>query len=174
MDFGIKYQGHGDNVTLTGYSDADYARDTATRRSTTGYIFLMSGRAVSWTSQRQGIVSLSTTEAEYVAASTASKELVWLTRLLSDIECRCDQPSVLFVDNQSAIKLIKNPKFHERTKHIDIRYHFIRERFVRGDLTVKYVGTNEQCANFLTKALANERFLALLGMIEVCEFATCQ
>lgn len=167
MDFGIKYQGRND-VMLIGYSDADYAGDIVTRRSTTGYIFMISGGAVSWTSQRQSMVSLSTTEAEYVAASAASKELVWLRRLLNDIDCQCDQPTTLFVDSQSAIKLIKNPEFHKRTKHIDILYHFIRERYIRGDLILKYVNTNEQCADFLTKVLCKERLKRLLSMIGVC------
>ena len=165
---GIKYQRSGDNIILKGYSDADYAGDTETRRSTTGYIFMISGGAVSWTSQRQSTTSLSTTEAEYVAASTACRELVWLRQLLCDVDCRCDQPSVLLVDNQSAIRLIKNPEFHKRTKRIDFQYHFIREKFVCGDLVVKYVNTSKQCADFLTKALCKKRLSALLEMIGVC------
>lgn len=169
MNFGIRYQSCNDDISLKGYSDADYAGDAMTRRSTTGYIFVISGGAVSWSSKRQRMVSLSTTEAEYVAASEASKELVWLRRLLNDVDCRCDKPSVLLVDNQSAIRLIKNPEFHKRTKHIDIRYHFVRERFTCGDLIVEYVSTNDQCADFLTKALCGERFDTLLNLIGMCD-----
>jgi len=91
MELGIRYQNSGGNMILKGYSDADYAGDTETRRSITGYIFTIAGGAVSWKSQRQSMLSLSTTEAEYVAASAASKELIWLRRLLNDIDCRCDE-----------------------------------------------------------------------------------
>jgi len=104
VELGIRYQSSGGNVILTGYSDADYAGDTETKRFITGYIFVITGEAVSWMSQRQSMVSLSTTEAEYVAASAASKELIWLRHLLSDIDCRCDKP-VLLVDNQSNNKI---------------------------------------------------------------------
>jgi len=114
------------------------------------------------------MVSLSTTEAEYVAASAASKELIRLQRLLNDIDGRCDNPPVLLIDNQSAIKLIKNPEFHERTKHIDIKYHFVRERFVRGELIVKYISTSKQCADFLTKALSADKLNMLLSTIGMC------
>lgn len=165
IDLGIRYQRSGNATTLTGYSDADYAGDTETRRSTTGYIFTISGGAVSWASQRQSMVSLSTTEAEYIAASTATKELVWLRRLLNDVDSQCDQPSVLYIDNQSAIKLIRNPEFHKRSKHIDIRYHFVREKLASNELIVKYVNTNEQCADFLTKALSGEKLNVLIRMI---------
>ena len=80
-----------------------------------------------WKSQRQKCVSLSTTESEYVAASAGGKEVVWMRRLLQDIGRREDQSTELFIDNQSAIKLVRNPEFHQRTKHIDVKFHFIRD-----------------------------------------------
>lgn len=96
---------------------------------------------------------MSTTESEYIAAASAAKEAVWLRNLLNDIGCRCEKAIILYIDNQSAIRLIKNPEFHKRTKHIDIRHHFIREKVEQGDIEVKYVPTNYQRADILTKAL---------------------
>ncbi|UYV80029.1 hypothetical protein LAZ67_18001468 [Cordylochernes scorpioides] len=122
---GILYASHQE---LTGYSDSDYARDIDSRKSTTGYIFMLNHGAVSWSSQKQSTVALSTTESEYIAACAATKEMVWLRRLLKDIGIKMDRPTVLNMDNQAAIKLVQNPEFHKRTKHIDVRYHYIRTK----------------------------------------------
>lgn len=157
-EYGIKYVGGGSKSELVGFSDADYAGDIETRRSTTGYVFCLTNGAVSWSSQRQKLVTLSTTEAEYVAASAAARESIWLRKLLSDIGCPCEKETTLFVDNQSAIQLVKNPVYHKRTKHIDIRYHFIREKTENGDIAVEYVPSEEQRADIFTKALPRERF----------------
>lgn len=100
--------------------------------------------------------------AEYVAPSMASRELVWLRQLLKDIHNPYHDRTVLSMNNQNAIKLIKNPEFHRKTKHIDIYYHFVRERHTLGDLSVKYVKSEEQLADFFTKALTKERFATLL------------
>lgn len=113
---------------------------------------------------------LSTTEAEYVAASTATRELVWLRRLLSDIGCQCKMPTMLYIDNQSTIKLIKNPEFHKRTEHIDIQYHFLREKYYDKELNIKYVKSEDQCADFLTKALPKEKFNHLVELNGMCVY----
>ncbi|UYV67990.1 hypothetical protein LAZ67_5002731 [Cordylochernes scorpioides] len=122
---GILYANHQE---LTGYSDSAFARDIDSRKSTTGYIFMLNHGAVSWSSQKQSTVALSTTESEYIAACAATKEMVWLRRLLKDIGIKMDRPTVLNMDNQAAIKLVQNPEFHKRTKHIDVRYHYIRTK----------------------------------------------
>lgn len=127
VNMGIEYRSGGSEPELMGFSNADYASDLETRRSTTGYVFSFANGAVTWSSQRQRLVTLSTTESEYVAASVAAREAVWLRNLLDDVERRCDGATPLYVDNQSTIKLVKNPEFHKRTKHIDVRYHHIRE-----------------------------------------------
>ena len=158
-----------ENHSLVGYSDADYANDTETRRSVTGYVFLMSGGAITWSSQRQKLVTLSTTEAEYVAAATAAREVVWLRRLLSDIKRRCVSPTVLYVDNQGAIKLSKNAEHHKRTKHIDVRYYFLREKQESGEISVEYVPTDLQKADGLTKALPRDKFNFMRCEIGLCE-----
>lgn len=167
IDFGILYQTCESDFCVSGFSDSDFAGDMDTRRSTSGFVFCLAGGAVTWASQRQKIVTLSTTEAEYVAAATASKEAVWLRKLMKDLGCSNGNPICLFVDNQSAIKLVKNPEYHKRTKHIDIKYHFIRERVQEGDLIIKYVSSHDQKADIFTKPFAKDRFLFLresLGM----------
>lgn len=168
-NYGLLY--HSDErERIRGFSDADYAGDTDTRRSTTGFCFLIGNGVVSWNSERQKSVSLSTTESEYVAASNAVKELVWIKRMVNELAPGDLMSSILYVDNQSAIRLIKNPEFHKRSKHIDVRYHFIRERFQEGDFDLEYVPTKEQIADVFTKALPKEQFQILrlcLGVTKV-------
>ncbi|KMQ92933.1 integrase core domain protein [Lasius niger] len=160
-DLGIEYRSSGSESKLVGFSDADYAGDLETRRSTTGYLFSLASGPVTWSSRRQKIVTLSTTEAEYIAASSAAKEAVWLRNLLDEVGYRCDSPTVLYVDNQSAIKIAKNPEFHERTKHIDVRYHHIRKMVENAAIQVLYVPSEMQKADILTKALSKESFRRL-------------
>lgn len=153
--------------SFVAYSDADYAGDKATRRSTSGYVCLAAGGAVSWSSKMQRCVSLSTTEAEFVAASLAAQTVIWLNRLYKEVRGFTVIPT-LFVDNQSAIKLVKNPVFHFKTKHIDTRYKFVQEMYHEKMVDVLYVPSKEQVADTLTKALPKESFLrarTLLGMI---------
>ncbi|UYV84108.1 hypothetical protein LAZ67_X001200 [Cordylochernes scorpioides] len=122
---------------LVGYSDSDFARDVDSRKSTTGYAFMMNGGTVSWASQRQPIIALSTTESEYIAACSAAKELIWIRRLLQGIGCDITKETELYIDNQAAIKLVENPVFHKRTKHIDVHYHFIRSKHEEGGACVQ-------------------------------------
>lgn len=137
------------------YSDADYAGNNVTRKSTSH-----ANAAIIWQSKRQQFVALSTTEAEFVSAATAAKEIPWLKKLFSDCEL-IDLNYVLFINNLSALKLVKNPKFHQRTKHIDVKYQFIRDLHEKGTINVKYVESEEQVADILTKALAKPRFVYL-------------
>ena len=113
---------------------------------------------ITWLSKKQGIVALSTTEAEYVALSTATQEAVWLRRLLMDINALPNGPTVLMEDNQGAIAIAKNPIVHARTKHIDIRYHYIREAVQGRTIKLEYCPTNEMLADILTKPLSKGRF----------------
>lgn len=166
-DMGIRYES-GINLDLCGYSDADYAGDIETRRSTSGYVFMFGNGIISWGSERQKSVALSTTESEYMAAAHAMKELVWLHRLLSELlSGNLDKP-IFLMDNQSAIRLVKNPEFHKRTKHIDVRYHFIREKYEDGIFVLDYVATDEQAADIMTKALPKNKhqyFCKLMGLV---------
>ena len=158
INYGILYDGNGKYGNVVGYSDSDFAGDILTRRSTSGFLFMLSYGPISWFSQRQRMVTLSTTESEYVAASEATKEAIWFISLMSEIGHSCASAINLFIDNQSAIRLIKNPEFHKRTKHIDVRFHFIRERQENGEISVKYVKSSEQLADIFTKGLTRVIF----------------
>ncbi|XP_076547399.1 uncharacterized protein LOC143305951 [Osmia lignaria lignaria] len=138
-NMGIEYREKGSKVELTGYSDADFAGDVETRRLTTGYAFYIANGVVTWSSQRQRLVSVSTTESEYIAAATATKEAVWLRTLLKNMGHQCREPTKLYVDNQSTIRLVRNPEFHKRTKHIDVKFHFIREKSESGEIDIVFV-----------------------------------
>lgn len=164
-DYGLCYTPSKSN--LVGYSDADYAKDTSTRRSLTGYVFMKNGAAVTWATQRQQSVALSTTEAEFMAACSATKEAIWLKGLLMDINEFNQNSICLNIDNQSAICLIKNVDYHKRCKHIDIRYNFIKEKYSEKQIDLKYVNTKEQYADIFTKALPKEQFQYLRNKIGV-------
>lgn len=166
--WGLRFGGR---QPLLGYCDADYAGDVDSRRSTSGYSFLLNGAAVSWASKLQPTVAMSTTEAEYIAAAVAAREGIWLKQLLLDVG-QTEGPVQLRSDNQSAIHLMHNPGGTARSKHIDIAHHFVRDRVSRGDLAVRYVGTGEMVADVLTKALPGAllaRCREGLGMAEVQE-----
>jgi hypothetical protein len=163
-DYGLLYKVDSPVQSLHGFSDADYAGDLKTRHSRTGVVCMYSGGAISWFSQKQRSVVLSTTEAEYVAASEAAKELVWLKRLFSEVTCLKDSPKLL-VDNMSAVKLANNPEFHQRSKHIDVKYHFVREKCSDGTLNIGHVEGLKQVADILTKPLAGPRFKTLCEML---------
>ena len=163
---GLSYKKCADG-NLIGYSDADWAGDVDDRHSTSGNVFLLAKGAVSWLSKKQATVALSTAEAEYVALSAATQEAIWLRRLLTDVGEPLEDPIVINEDNQGAIAMAKNPVGHARTKHIDIRYHFVREGVQNGAIILKYVATGEMIADILTKPLPRHSFEKLvleLGM----------
>ena len=148
---------------LIGYCDADYADDVATRRSFTGYVFMLNGGAVSWQAKKQTTVTLSTAEAEYLAQTEAVKEGLWWKQFIGELDLDCvDSNTIqLYGDNQAAIALTKNPEFHQRTKHIDIRHHFIREHVNNGDIKLDYINTDGMIADVLTKPLAKNAHMKL-------------
>lgn len=158
VNFGILYRGESG---VLGYSDADWAGDADDRKSTSGYMFLIAGGPVSWKSRKQSTVALSTAEAEYVALSTAVQECMWMQRLLSELGNPPDGPTTILEDNQSSIAMAKNPQFHGRAKHIDIKHHFIRDQVSIGSIELQYCPTNEMLADVLTKGLAHEKFSIL-------------
>jgi hypothetical protein len=153
---------------ITGYSDSDLAGDVDDTKSTSGSVFLLGTSLVTWCSQKQRVVALSSCEAEYIASANAACQGIWLSRLLGGL-LGIQTPKVkLLVDNKSAIALSKNPVHHDRSKHIDTRYHFIRDCVERGEVKVDHVGTADQLADILTKALGRVRFVELrqqLGVI---------
>ena len=165
----LTYQG-GPKLELTGFVDADWAGNVNDRRSISGFVFKIANGAISWSSKKQASTALSSTEAEYVAGAHAAKELVWLRALLAEIGSPCEGPTVLLMDNQSAMAIAENPVYHARTKHIAVRHHFLREKVEDGDLKLKYLPTGDQVADVLTKSLArekHERFTKEMGLRRV-------
>jgi hypothetical protein len=153
--YGLCYQGRPglDRVVdIHGFVDADWAGDLDRRRSTSGYVFNLFGGAISWMSKRQAIVALSTTEDEYMAATHARKEAVWLQRLCSGIGL-VQQAVRLDCDSQSAIFLAKNPTYHSKTKHIDVQYHFVRDMVEEKKVLLEKVDTLKNAADSLTKSV---------------------
>lgn len=172
VNFGLKFtmsENDDENENeLFGYSDANWAGDVDTRRSTSGYVFKVANCTVSWCSKKQASVTKSTTEAEYIALSQATQEAIWMRRLLTDIGCKSEEPTTMYEDNQGAIEISKNPRFHNRTKHIDITFHFIREKISSNEVKVVYCSTNSMLADIMTKGLTKERFQRLRNMLNVC------
>ena len=167
MDYGLCFDGQ-EGSELIGYSDSDWAGDLDTRRSTSGYMFQIGGATISWCSKRQLTVARSSTEAEYVALSAAAQECIWLRRLLTDFMLGDDKPTTLYEDNTGALELSKNPKFHNRTKHIDVAYHFTRERVTSNELSVIHCSTDEMLADVMTKGLGRIKFEKFRDMMGVC------
>jgi hypothetical protein len=170
VTFGCYYRQGREGADLVGFSDSDLAGDIDTRKSTTGVLFFLGSNLVTWQSQKQKVVALSSCEAEYIAATTAACQGVWLACLLAELKGRKADAVTIKIDNQSAIQLSKNPIFHDRSKHIDTRYHFIRECVEENRVNVELVSTKDQLADVLTKALGRDRFGELrlrLGMIDV-------
>ncbi|KAD2804715.1 hypothetical protein E3N88_38092 [Mikania micrantha] len=168
-NLGLWYERKG-NKTLYGYSDSSYSIDKDDGRSTSGLVFYYDGAPVAWNSQKQGTVALSSCEAEFMAATSAACQAIWLQRLLAEILGEKEEKVTIKVDNQSALALMRNPVFHGRSKHIDTRYHFIRECVEDGRIDVKHVSGTEQKADILTKALPrlkHEEMKKKLGLKEI-------
>jgi hypothetical protein len=147
---------YNEGKTLTGYADASYASDPSTRRSTSGYVFMLNGAAVSWSSKLQRTVATSTCHAEYVALFDATREAIYLRNLLLDMRITNLAPVTIFEDNEPAIAVAKNHYTGDRTKHIEIRFHFIRDALADNLIEVKYLETKEMLADALTKCLPSE------------------
>ena len=153
---GLKYV-RGEKLRLEGYTDADWGGCVDTRRSTGAYVFKLGGAVVSWASKRQNSVSLSTCEAEYMAACSAAKEAVWMNEMMIQLGFPRSETVQIKTDSQSALNLIKNPVLHSKTKHIGIQYHFVRELADKGEITFTYCPTELMIADSLTKAVPREK-----------------
>lgn len=153
MNYGIIYKRTG--VKLYGHSDADWANCRLDRRSYTGFVIILGGAPISWEARKQPTVALSSTEAEYMAVTTAAKEILFCSTIIKELEFGkfCEQPINLFSDNLGAIKLASNVGFNSRTKHIDTRHHFIRELVMNGSIAIFHVCSEEMIADILTKGL---------------------
>lgn len=166
VELGILYKKKG-GEQLVGFTDSDYAGDLDDRKSTSGYVFKMCSSAVAWSSKKQPVVSLSTTEAEFIAAGACACQSVWMMRVLQRIGVN-QEKSIIFCDNSSTIKLSKNPVMHGRSKHIDIRFHFLRDLVKDNVIHLEHCGTNNQLADGMTKPLKFEHFLQMRKLLGLC------
>ncbi|KAK8925796.1 hypothetical protein KSP39_PZI018370 [Platanthera zijinensis] len=158
------------SLSLVAYSDDDYAGSIDDRRSTTGFCTYFGGHLITWRSKKQNVVARSSAEAEYRAIAAVVSELTWLESLLRDLGVRLSSPATLFCDSQAAIHIAKNPVFHERTKHIEVDYHFIREKVQAKKIDLEHVPAASQVADILTKALSRPlyyQFLSKLGAYDL-------
>ena len=165
LDSGITFSKTGKQ--LEGFADADWGSCPEDRRSYTGYAFLLAGAAINWEVKKQRTVALSSTEAEYMSLTEASKEAIYIRRFMSEIGLPIKGATLIHNDNQAAQKLARNHVFHSRSKHIDIRHHFVRNALKGGHVEIKYMTTEKMPADVLTKGLArikHERHRLGLGI----------
>jgi hypothetical protein len=160
----------GGSNKLCGYVDVEYAGDLEIRRSTSGAVFILNNGHISWQSRHQTCVALSTKESEFIAASDGTKEAIWLRRLYTELG-GADLTVPLRCDNQGAIALILNPIFHQRTKHMDVRFFFVSDAQQEGKIVVIYMKTELQLADIFTKALSTPRFEMLRHNLGVQELS---
>jgi hypothetical protein len=157
------------NLNLIGWSDSDYAGDLDDRKSTSGYVFQLGNGVVSWSSKKQPIVTLSTTEAEFVAAASCACQGIWLRSMLSHLRVEQAGSTLIHCDNSSSIKLSKNPIMHGRCKHIDVRYFFLRDLVKDEVFELKHCKTQDQIADVMTKPLKLESFCKFGKLLGVCD-----
>jgi hypothetical protein len=169
----MRYASHVE-MRLQGYVDADWRGSTVDRKSTSSCCFTLGSTMVSWSNRKQSSVALSTAEAEYIALCVAIREAVWLRKLLAYLFGHEMDSTVIHGDNQSCVKLSKNHVFHNKSKHIEIKYHYIRDMVQRKAVHVQYLSTREQVADVFTKPLVMmklEYFRERLGLVENASLA---
>eukprot|EP00257_Ricinus_communis_P015773 XP_015573748.1 uncharacterized protein LOC107261134 [Ricinus communis] len=166
-EFGLFYK-KGGKSALIGFTDSDYARDVEDWKSTSGFFFSLGSEVVSWSSKKQPIVTLSTTEAEFVAATSCAYQAIWLRNILKELRFKQEEATTIYCDNSSAIKLSKNHVLHGRSKHIDVKYHFLRDLTNDGVINLIYYRSKDQIADILTKSLKVAAFLKIRRLLGVC------
>ncbi|CAJ2649847.1 unnamed protein product [Trifolium pratense] len=170
VGYGLLYKKTGMELQLNGWTYSDYAGDLDDRKSTSGYVFMLGNGAISWSSKKQPIVTLSTTEAEFIAAASCSCQCIWINNVLKHLKVKQNKSTVIHCDNSSSIKLSKNPILHGRCKHIDVRFHFLRDLVKDGVIELVHCKSQDQLADVMTKPLKLETFCKLrssLGMIDL-------
>jgi hypothetical protein len=157
------------NIQLHGFIDFDWAGSAEDRKSTSSMCFSLGSAMISWGSRKQKYVTLSTAEAEYMAACEACTEAIWLRKLISDVFDQILESTIIYCDNQSCIRLSEQPLFHERSKHIKIKYYFIRDKVQEGEVKLEYIPTDEQTTYILTKPLSRIKFAYFREKMEIME-----
>ena len=165
LDMKLTYSATDDGPLFTTYSDADHGGDVDNGKSTAGYLVSVAGGAVSWASKLQSIVALSSTEAKYIAAVDAGKEIMWMRNILSEFGHSQSSPSTLFLDNQSALNVSRNPEHHGRMKHLDLRTFWLRNAVEEGHIIMFHLPTDEMPADLLTKPLSREKVIKFRSMM---------
>ena len=168
-DYGLVYESD-KKPRLMGYCDSDYAGDIDDRKSTSGYIFLLGSKPIAWNCCKQKFVALSSYEAEYISSTLAMCQGIWIRRFMQELIGDCVKDFDLCIDNKSAIEISRNLVYHGRTKHIEVRYHFIQNCMEENKVMLKYVRTDDQLANLFTKPLRITKFLEFqekIGLVKV-------
>ena len=145
-------------MTLVAYTDANWAGSIDDRKSTSGATLYLGNYLVAWSSKKQSSVSLSTTEEKYIVVVACCTQVIWMRQTLEDIQVKYDEPIPIFCDNTSATNISKNPVMHSKTKHIPIKFHFLREQVTEKNIKLEYVETKEQIVDIFTKPLPRETF----------------
>ncbi|PNX58520.1 type I inositol 145-trisphosphate 5-phosphatase 12-like protein, partial [Trifolium pratense] len=170
LSFGIVYKSNSKtSMKLKGWCDSDYAGDLNDRKSTTSYVFMLGSGAISWSSKKQPIVTLSTTEAKYVSTAACVYQGVWLKNVLSYLKMKQVECIKIYCDNSSSIKLSKNPIMHGRCKHIDVRFQFLRDLTKDGTVELVHCRSEDQLADLLIKPLKLESFCKLREGLGICD-----
>ena len=167
INYGIMYSQS--NYKLVGYSDADFAADVDTRKSVSGYVFLLGNGAVSWSSRKQSMVVLSSTESEYVSLCSACREAVWLGRVVSELSGSSDKSVTIYEDNKSAMCIASNNITSSRSKHIDIKLHYVRELIENKAVNLEYCPSELNIADVFTKPLDRSKFVKFREMLGIFE-----
>jgi hypothetical protein len=171
MNYGLWYP-RKMNFQLSVYSDADWAKCVDEKKSTSGGAFFLGDFLISWLSKNQGSISLSTTKDEYIVATTCYTHVLWMIQTLAYLEVKYTAPIPIHCDNTSAISVSKNPIFHSKTKHIPIKYHFLREHVTNTVVSLHYIPSKDQIADIFTKPLAKSQFEYLCQNLGVTPLAT--
>ena len=166
IEFGIYYK-KGESIIIVSYIDSDFAGDIDDRKSTSRFVFLLGSGAVSWSSKKQPVVILSTTKVEYIAVASYACQSIWIKRIMKTLGFKNQNKILVLCDSNSAIQLSKNPVFHGRSKHIDIRFHFLSDLVKDRSIELSHCNTQNQIADIMTKPLKLEQFLKLRNMLGV-------
>jgi hypothetical protein len=160
-NYKLTYGGNGTDCEVIRYTDADWASNPNGCKSISGYVYMLGGGAITWSSKKQPIVAQSSAEAEYIAEAHSGREALWLRRLITSLGFSQADPTLIYADNQAAIKLADGGQFHMRTKHIDVRYHFIWQLVEEKEIEYHYISTHLNLADIFTKALPGDKHKSL-------------
>lgn len=173
LDYKLVYKDDNNEIDLCGYADSDWANDRNDRKSITGYTFKLFGCNISWSTRKQHTVSLSSTEAEYLAVTQASCELLWIHSILEDLKVPFDKPTIIYEDNTACIEIAKHPQDQKRMKHVDVKHHFIREKITNNQIKLNFIPSTEQIADILTKPLHPKQFNYLRSKLGISSKEGC-